>query len=199
MNWQIDPAHSHIAFSVRHMMVAKVRGEFTRFDGAITLDEGRPDRTQVSIRIDAASIDTRLEARDQHLRSADFLDAEVYPSVDFVSRQVELLGSDRARLEGDLTIRGVSRPVVLDVEYSGQAQSPWGTTSAGFSATTRLRRKDWGLNWNQALETGGWLVGDEITVTIELELVKKPEEMETVAVPAQPAVQPELVPELVPA
>ena len=173
MTWQIDPAHSHIQFSVRHMMVAKVRGEFTRFEGTIDLDEQRPERSAVDIRIDAASIDTRLEARDAHLRSADFLDAEGHPSLTFTSRRIERLGDSRARLLGDLTIRGVTRPVTLGVRYEGQAKSPWGSTSAGFNATAKIHRKDWGLNWNQALETGGWLVGDEITIDIELELVKQ--------------------------
>lgn len=187
--WKIDHAHSHIAFSVRHMMVAKVRGQFKGFDGEVAFDEAHPERTRVAVRIDAASIDTGLEARDNHLRSPDFLDAAAHPTIAFVSRGVERLGDDRARLVGDLTIRGETRPVTLDVDYAGQALSPWGVTSAGFSGSTKIRRKDWGLNWNQALETGGWLVGDEIAIQIELELTKA----------AAPAVEaaPEL--ELVPA
>lgn len=192
MAWQIDATHSSIEFSVRHMMVAKVRGEFTRFDGDVILDEEHPERSTVNIRIDAASIDTRLEARDTHLRSADFLDAETYPTLDFVSRRVALQGKDRAQLVGDLTIRGVTKEVTLDVEYAGQAKSPWGTTSAGFSAQTKISRKDWGLNWNQALETGGLLVGDEITIRIELELMQ-PIEMPLVApVEATPELEPAL-------
>lgn len=175
MTWQIDPAHSAIHFSVRHMMVSKVRGELTRFQGTIDLDEARPERSTVAVAIDAASIDTRLEARDVHLRSADFLDAERYPTIDFVSRRVERLGDDRARMVGDLTIRGVTREVALDVEYAGQSASPWGTTNAGFSARTRIKRSDWGLTWNQALETGGFLVGDELTIEIDLELIKQAE------------------------
>jgi polyisoprenoid-binding protein YceI len=192
MAWQIDAAHSSIEFSVRHMMVAKVRGEFTRFDGTIDLDEAHPERTSVNIEIDAASIDTRLEPRDTHLRSADFLDAETYPTLDFVSRRVTRQGKDRAQLVGDLSIRGVKKEVTLDVEYAGQAKSPWGTTSTGFSAQTKISRKDWGLNWNQALETGGLLVGDEITIRIELELMQ-PIEMPLVApVEATPELEPVL-------
>jgi len=171
MTWQIDPAHSHIQFGVRHMMMSKVRGAFTRWDGTIDLDEAHPERTRVAIRIDAASIDTRLAARDEHLRSADFLDAEHHPTIDFVSRRVDILGDDRARLVGDLTIRGVTREVALDVTYAGTAKSPWGTTAAGFAARGAIKRSDWGLTWNQAIETGGVLVGDEIALDIELELV----------------------------
>ena len=185
MAWQIDHSHSLIQFSVRHMMVAKVRGTFTRFDGTIALDEAHPEQSTVAIKIDAASIDTGLEGRDTHLRSPDFLDVAAFPSLDFVSRRVERLGDDRARLLGDLTIRGVTRPVALDVEYAGQARSPWGTTSAGFSARAKISRKDWGLNWNQTLETGGWLVGDEVTIDIDLELVQQA---------AEPAVTTELEP-----
>jgi len=187
MTWQIDPAHSQIQFSARHMMVSKIRGAFTRFDGTIALDEARPERTQVAITIDAASIDTRLEARDTHLRSADFLDAERYPTIEFVGRRIERTGDDRARMVGDLTIRGVTKEVALDVVYAGQAKSPWGTTSAGFSARTTIQRKDWGLNWNQAIETGGFLVGDDIAIDIELELIEQADEV------MEPALEPELM------
>jgi polyisoprenoid-binding protein YceI len=185
MSWQIDYSHSTIEFWARHMMVAKVRGEFTGFDGTIELDEAHPERTHVNVKIDAASIDTRLEARDEHLRSADFLDVAQFPTLDFVSRRVEVLGDNRARLVGDLTIHGVTREVTMDVEYAGQARSPWGTTSAGFSASTTIQRKDWGLQWNQTLETGGLLVGDDIHIAIELELM-------------QPVEVPETVPETIP-
>lgn len=186
MTWQIDPTHSQILFSARHMMVSKVRGEFTRFQGTIDLDEARPDQTRVDIAIDAASIDTRMEARDNHLRNPDFLDVENYPTIDFVSRRVERVGDDHARLVGDLTIRGVTKEVTLDVAYGGRATSPWGTTSVGFSATTTIDRKAWGLDWNQVLETGGFLVGDKIAVEIELELVRQAEAV------LEPAVEPEL-------
>lgn len=193
LTWKIDHAHSHIGFSARHMMVAKVRGQFGRFDGEIAFDAAQPERTRVAITIDAASIDTGLEPRDNHLRSPDFLDVEAFPTIAFASRRVELLGDDRARLVGDLTIRGVTNPVTLDVEHAGQALSPWGTTSAGFSATAKIRRKDWGLNWNQALETGGWLVGDEIAIQIELELTGQAEQPAERA-PAAETAERELVP-----
>ena len=175
MSWQIDPAHSEINVTVRHMMITNVRGRFEKFSGTIDFDEQTPANSTVDVQIDAASINTREEKRDAHLRSPDFLDVEKYPTLTFKSTRVEVLDKNHARLHGDLTIKGLSRPVVLDVEYSGMSKSPWGTTSAGFTATTRLNRKDWGLEWNVALETGGWLVGDEIKVDLELELVKQPE------------------------
>lgn len=173
MNWTIDSAHSHIGFRVRHMMISTVRGEFTNFDGTIDFDEDNPEATEVHVTIDAASIDTREEDRDNHLRSADFLHVEEYPEITFEGTRVELLDDEHARLHGDLTIRGETHPVELDVAYQGMAQSPWGSMSAGFSATTTLNRKNWGLTWNQALETGGILVGDELKVEIEIELVKQ--------------------------
>jgi len=179
MSWQIDQAHSHIQFAVRHMMISTVRGEFEKFNGTIDFDPENPEQSQVSVRIDAASINTRQPDRDNHLRSADFLNVEEYPVLLFESKRIERLGDNRGRVVGDLTIRGVTREVVLDVEYAGMARSPWGTTSAGFSATTTLDRKEWGLTWNQALETGGVLVGDKIKVDIELELVKQEEEAPT--------------------
>ena len=179
MSWQIDQAHSHIQFAVRHMMISTVRGEFEKFNGTIDFDPENPEQSQVSVRIDAASINTRQPDRDNHLRSADFLNVEEYPVLLFESKRIERLGDNRGRVVGDLTIRDVTREVVLDVEYAGMARSPWGTTSAGFSATTTLDRKEWGLTWNQALETGGVLVGDKIKVNIEIDLVKQEEEAPT--------------------
>lgn len=173
MSFQIDTGHSHIQFSARHMMISKVRGEFRKFSGTVNLDESNPANTTVDITIDAASINTREEDRDTHLKSADFLDVETYPTLTFKSNRVEVTGDNSANLHGDLTIRGVTRPVLLDVEYSGKSKSPWGTENYGFEARTKFNRKDWGLSWNVALETGGLLVGEEITVEIELELVKQ--------------------------
>jgi polyisoprenoid-binding protein YceI len=181
MAWQIDNAHSSINFTVRHMMIANVRGEFENFSGTIDLDEQTPANTTVDVQIEAASINTRENRRDEHLRSSDFLNAAEYPYLTFKSKRVEVLDDSHARLIGDLTIRGVTHEVVLDTEYVGQAKSPWGTTSAGFNASTKINRKDWGLNWNQALETGGVLVGDEIKINIELELVKQEESQEASA------------------
>ncbi|MCB0064849.1 MAG: YceI family protein [Caldilineaceae bacterium] len=169
----MDTGHSHIQFSARHMMISKVRGEFRQFDGTVNLDESSPANTTVAITIDAASVNTRENDRDTHLKSADFLNVEAYPTLTFQSTRVEVTGEDRAKLHGDLTIRDVTRPVVLNVEYSGKSKSPWGTENYGFEAHTKINRKDWGLTWNVALETGGVLVGEEITIDIELELVKQ--------------------------
>lgn len=177
MAWQIDTAHSHITFTARHMMISKVRGAFESFEGVINFDEDNPTNSTVEISIDASSCNTRMEQRDNHLRSADFFDAFNYPTITFRSTRVERIDDNRGRLYGDLTIRGVTKEVVLDVEYAGMATSPWGTTSAGFSAAASVNRRDWGLNWNQALEAGGWLVGDQVNIEIELELIKVPEEV----------------------
>lgn len=173
MSWKIDSAHSHIQFSVRHMMISKVRGEFDEFSGTINFDEDKPQASTVHVEIDAASIDTGVEDRDNHLRSEDFLYVEEYPTITFDSKRVEITGDRTARLIGDLTIRGRSREVALDVELQGIAKSPWGNYSAGFSASGSFNRKDWGLEWNQALETGGVLVGDKVNVDVEVELVKE--------------------------
>lgn len=176
MLWQLDTAHSEILFSVRHMMISKVRGQFEKFEVAVDMDLENPENTNVTTRIDAASINTREDKRDAHLKSPDFLNTEKFPYLVFKSTRVEPLGKNRARLSGDLTIQDATRPVELEVEFTGLAKSPWGTTSAGFAASTTLSRKDWGLTWNVALETGGWLVGDEIEVNIQLELVQVPVE-----------------------
>ncbi len=173
MAWKIDPAHSAIHFTVRHMMIANVRGEFEQFTGTIELDVEHPENTRVEVEIDAASINTREPQRDAHLRSADFLDVENHPHIIFKSTRVERTGETTARLHGDLTIRGITRPVVLDVEHTGIVTSPWGHRSAGFEARAKINRKDWGLTWNKALEAGGVLVGDEIKIEIELELIEE--------------------------
>jgi polyisoprenoid-binding protein YceI len=157
------------------MMISKVRGNFESFSGTIELNEQNPAQTTVEVQVEAASINTRDDQRDGHLKSADFLDAENHPYLTFKSKRVEVTGDETARLVGDLTIRGVSKEVSLDVVFEGQAKSPWGMTSAGFSASTKIDRTDWGLTWNQALETGGILVGDTLSIDIELELVKQPE------------------------
>jgi polyisoprenoid-binding protein YceI len=186
MSWRIDPSHSQITFSVRHMMISNVRGRFENFTGTVEFDEQAPTtRSSVEVQIEAASINTRDERRDAHLKSADFLNAEKYPYLVFKSKRVEAIDAHRGRIIGDLTIRDVAKEVTLDVEYAGQSKSPWGAISAGFEARAKINRKDWGLNWNLALETGGVLVGDEIAVEIELEIVKEPEaQPEAVAVAA---------------
>ncbi len=172
MAWQIDTSHSSVDFSIRHMMISTVRGTFERFSGTVEADEANPTAALVDVQIEVASINTRDEKRDAHLRSPDFFDVDTYPSISFKSKRVERTNDDTGKLIGDLTIKDVTREVVLDVEYAGQSRSPWGTTSAGFSATTKINRKDWGLNWNVALETGGVLVADEVKIHIEVELVK---------------------------
>lgn len=176
MAWQIDPAHSQIQFAVRHMMIATVRGRFERFSGTVEFNEDDPAATTVEMQIEANSISTNQADRDAHLKSPDFLHAEQYPYLTFKSKRVVLQDGTHAQLIGDLTIRDVTREVTLDVEYIGQAKSPWGTTSAGFTARTRINRKDWNLTWNQVLESGGVLVADEVGINIELELVRQAQE-----------------------
>ena len=176
MSWQIDPAHSHIQFSVRHMMISTVRGKFNEFSGTIDFDEEDPENTHVHVEINAASIDTRVKDRDNHLRSADFLYVEEYPKITYESKRVELIDDENARLIGNLTIRGETREVPVEVTLQGIAKSPWGQTVAGFSGEASFSREDWGLTWNQTLETGGILVGDKVTVDIEVELIKQDEE-----------------------
>jgi polyisoprenoid-binding protein YceI len=173
MAWKIDSSHSRVAFSVRHMMISNVHGQFNNVGGTVEFDEAEPTRSTVDVQIETASIDTRDEKRDGHLRSPDFFDAAQYPYLTFKSRRVEVTDDSHGKLYGDLTIKNITRPVVLAVDYSGQARSPWGTESAGFTATARINRKEWELNWNVALETGGVLVGDTITISIELEIVKQ--------------------------
>ncbi|HRE28752.1 MAG TPA: YceI family protein [Anaerolineales bacterium] len=175
MTWNLDLSHSEVTFAVKHMMISTVRGKFNTFSGTIDFNEADPASSAIDVSIDVASVDTRDEKRDGHLKSGDFFDVAQFPAMTFKSTKVEKLSETTAKVTGDLTIRGVSRPVVLDVTYAGQAKSPWGTVSAGFSATTRVNRKDWGLTWNVALETGGVLVGEDVTIAIEAELVKQPE------------------------
>ncbi len=165
--WKLDPAHTSITFSVRHLMAAKVRGAFKQFEGSITVGEG-PEDSAVDATIAAASIDTGVTDRDQHLRSADFLDVESYPELSFRSTGVR---GERHRftLLGDLTIRDVTRPVELDVEFHGVVSDPWGQAKAVFSAETKIDREDWGLTWNQALEAGGVLVGKDVSIEIEVQ------------------------------
>jgi polyisoprenoid-binding protein YceI len=173
MTWQIDSAHSEINFVARHMMISKVRGQFGKFNGTVEFDETNPESTAVDVQIETASINTREEQRDAHLRSDDFLATEKYPYIIFKSKKVNLNTKNTAQLIGDLTIKDITREVTLDVEFNGMAKSPWGSTNAGFNAQTRINREDWGLTWNVALETGGWLVSKEIDILIEVQLVKQ--------------------------
>ena len=169
-NYTIDAAHSHVNFSVRHLVIAKVRGRFTRFTGTIDLDPVDVIRSQVSARIDAASIDTAEPRRDDHLRSPDFLDTARFPELVFTSKAIERKG-DGLRLIGDLTIRDVTREITLAVEPLGAAKDPWGNARVAFAATGSLDRKDFGLHWNQVLEAGGFLVGDRIELSFDIQAI----------------------------
>jgi polyisoprenoid-binding protein YceI len=171
-SFQLDKSHSSIDFTARHMMISKVRGRFDSFDGTFALDEQNPANSRVNVTIDAASISTRDAQRDAHLLSPDFLNVEAFPTLSFAGSRVEQLSDNTAKLYGDLTIRDVTNPVVIDVTFLGTSLSPWGQTAYGFEGSTRISRKAWGLTWNVALETGGVLVGDEIDISIALELVK---------------------------
>ncbi len=170
--WKIDPSHSEIQFFVRHMMIAKVRGRFREFEGTIHISE-RPEDSRVEVVIEAASIDTRDRTRDEHLRSADFLDVERYPELRFASTSVRPGDKDRWQVTGDLTVRDVTRPVVLDVEYDGAMVDPWDNLRAGFLATTEIDRENFDITWNQALEAGGFLVGKGVRIEIDIEAIRQ--------------------------
>jgi polyisoprenoid-binding protein YceI len=170
--WQIDPAHTEVEFAVKHMMISTVKGRFADVSGTITLDETDLAGSSVEVEIDVASIDTRQADRDAHLRSADFFDVENHPKLTFRSRRVEAEGQGRFRVVGDLTIRGVTREVVLEATDEGRGTDPWGNAKAGFSARTSIDRQDYGLTWNAALETGGILVGNEVKITLEVQAAK---------------------------
>jgi polyisoprenoid-binding protein YceI len=171
--WKIDPSHSAIAFSVRHMVVSKTRGRFTRWNGELQFDPANPAASSVAVNIEPASLDTADADRDAHLRSPDFFDVEKFPTASFRSTKVEDQGGDRYRITGDLTLRGVTRPVVLEVTYEGSGKDPWGGERAGFNATTTIDRRHFGLEWNKALETGGLLVGEKVDLTLEIEALKQ--------------------------
>ena len=171
-SWDIDVGHSAVHFWVRHMVISKVHGRFAKWAGTIALDEQDPTRSSVDVRIDAASIDTQVADRDAHLRSPDFLDVAAYPEIAFRSKRIERAGAGY-RLTGDLTMHGTTREVTLEAEFAGVAKDPWGNQRAGFSAKAALDRRDFGLVWNAALETGGVLVGEKVEIAIELEAVKR--------------------------
>ena len=172
--WIIDASHSNVGFSVRHMMISNVRGEFQKLEGKVTWDPARPEATQVEATIDAASISTRDAQRDGHLKSADFFDVEKFPSLTFKSKSVKSAGSDALSVTGDLTIHGVTKEVVLEVEGpSAPSTDPFGNVRIGATATTKIKRDDFGLVWNAALETGGVLVGHEAKITIDISLIQQ--------------------------
>jgi polyisoprenoid-binding protein YceI len=171
--YTIDPAHSGAHFTVRHMMITNVRGAFRTVKGTVVYDPENPADSRVEAEIDAASIDTREAQRDAHLRSADFLDVEKFPAITFRSTAIERAGEDEWKVTGDLTIHGVTRSVVLNVEgLAPENKDPWGNFRSGTSATTKIKRSEFGLTWNAALETGGFLVGDDVKIELELALVR---------------------------
>lgn len=174
MNWQIDGSHSHVGFSVKHMMIATVRGEFKTYTGQLELDGEDLTRSKISGTIEVASLDTRDAGRDGHLLSADFFDAEQHPRITFTSTLIERVDGDTYRVTGDLSMHGATRPVVLEAEYAGVHKDPWGGTRTGFTVRGTLDRKDFGLSWNAALETGGVLVGEKIKLELEIEAVLQP-------------------------
>lgn len=171
--WSVDQSHSHVEFAVRHLMIATVKGRFGVVRGTVHSDDADPAKGRVDIEIDVNSIDTREAQRDAHLKSADFFETEKYPHITFRSTRIEDARSDRFTLIGDLTMHGVTREVALDVTSEGRNRDPWGGERAGFTATAKIKRSDFGLTWNQALETGGVLVGDDVKVSLEIELVKQ--------------------------
>ena len=170
--WTIDKAHSDVSFRIKHLM-SKVTGSFTDFDGTITTDFGNLAASSVSFTVQATSIDTKNPDRDKHLRSADFFDVEKYPAISFASSKITKTGEDSFDVTGTLTMHGVSKEITLPVTFLGAGQDPWGNTKAGFEIETTLSRTDFGIVWNKALETGGFLLGDEVAVRINLEVGKK--------------------------
>lgn len=177
----LDPAHTRLGFVARHAMVTKVRGQFTDFSGTLRIDADDPTRSSAEVSIQAASVATGNPDRDNHLRTNDFFDAPTYPTWTFKSTKAEQVGEDTYRLTGDLTIKDVTRPVTLDFEFTGAAKDPWGNTRLGFEGRTTINRKDWGVEFNVALEAGGVLVSDKITVEIDVAAVKAKEESDTEA------------------
>ncbi|HEX8732526.1 MAG TPA: YceI family protein [Ktedonobacterales bacterium] len=171
MTHTIDSSHSLIEFSVKHMMVSTVKGRFTKFSGDVEIDEANPANSKVDVVIDATSITTSDEKRDGHLRSADFFESEKYPEITFHSTKVEALGGETYRVTGDLTLHGVTRPITFDISRGGKTTNMQGKDLQGFSATLTLSRKDFGLEWNVALESGGWLVSDHVKIALEVEVV----------------------------
>ena len=172
MPWQIDTSHSTLGFSARHMLFTTVRGTFTQFSGEIQLDPAAPEKGSATFAIETASVTTRDEKRDGHLRSADFFDAEKHPRITFTSTGITPKGGTRYAIRGDLTIRGVTKSVVLDADFQGVQKSPWGTSVAAVSAKASIDRRDWGLVWNVPLDAGGLLVSEKVELDVELELAQ---------------------------
>jgi polyisoprenoid-binding protein YceI len=172
-DYDLDASHSRLGFAARHAMVTTVRGSFKVFSGTVHLDEDNPANSRAHVEIDAASVTTGNEDRDTHVRSADFFDVENHPTLVFDSTQAEKVGDDTYRLTGDLTIKGVARPVTVDFEFTGASVDPWGGFRAGFEGRATVNRKDWGLTWNVALEAGGILVSDKVKLEFDVAAVKR--------------------------
>ncbi|NJD92289.1 MAG: YceI family protein [Geobacter sp.] len=172
--WTIDPDHSNIGFKVKHLMVSNVKGNFEKHNGTVDINDKDITKSKVEVTIDTNSINTGVQKRDEHLRSADFFDVAKFPTMTFVSKKVAKAGKDKLKVTGDLTLHGVTKEVVLKVEGpSKESKDPWGNIRKGATATATINRKDFGLNWNKALETGGVLVGEEIAINLEIEMIKK--------------------------
>lgn len=171
--WEIDPTHTNIEFAVKHMMVSTVKGRFRDFEGSIAIDEQDPRNSSVNFSVNAASVDTGLDQRDEHLRSDDFFNAERFPRLNFTSKRVEKVDDDNWKIAGDLTIRDVTREVVLDTEFEGQGPDAFGGYRAGFIATTQINRKDFGLNWNAMIEAGGVAVSDKVKISLNVEAIRQ--------------------------
>ncbi len=173
-DWDVDATHSHVGFAVKHMMISTVHGSFGKYTGAITIDDADMNKSKAHLEIDAASISTANDKRDEHLKSADFFDVAHFPKLVFDSTKVEKRGADGLVLSGNLTIKNVTKPVVLTVSgLTGEVKDPWGGTRRGATASAKISRKDFGLTWNKGLETGGVVVGDDVTLELEVELTKK--------------------------
>jgi polyisoprenoid-binding protein YceI len=171
--WAIDPVHSEIAFKVKHLMISNVKGVFSKYSASITSDENHPLTSDVTLTIDPASINTGDAGRDQHLRTGDFFDVDQFPSIQFNGTSITKVTDDQYKLLGNLTMKGVTKPVTLDVEFGGIMKDPWGNEKAGLIVNGKINRKDWGLTYNAALETGGVLLGEEIRINAEIQLVKQ--------------------------
>jgi polyisoprenoid-binding protein YceI len=169
--WVVDPAHSEINFKVKHLMISNVKGEFTTFNS--TIDSEDFSKSTISVHIDANSISTNNEDRDNHLRSADFFEVETYPEITFISTSVNKVSEDEYQITGNLTIKGTTKEIALDTEFGGFMKDPYGNEKAGFSINGKLNRKDFGLNWNAALEAGGVMVGNEVKINAEMQFVKQ--------------------------
>jgi len=171
--WTVDPAHSIVEFAVKHLVITTVKGRFRDFEGTIQIDGARPENSVVSASIDVASVDTNTPDRDAHLRSDDFFNAERYPKITFQSTKVERLDGTHYKVRGDLTIRDVTKQVVLDAEFEGEVNDPWGHRRAAFTATTQISRHEFGVKWNELIETGGAVVSDDVRITLHVEAVRQ--------------------------